>query len=96
VAPSASVSAVGAVILTAPRFAAFLNNEDGHRESADRVCPPPPEQRVQRDARYRVTTVVPLVTHPTRNMYMVNQEALDSFLEGYDEYAEFLVAVELA
>lgn len=46
--------------------------------------------------RYRVTTIVPLVTNPTRNTYVVNQEALDSFLEGYDEYAEFLVAVEVA
>ena len=45
-------------------------------------------------ARYRVTTIIPLVKNPKRNTYTLNQEALDSFLEGYDEYAEFLVAVE--
>jgi hypothetical protein len=45
-------------------------------------------------ARYRVTTIVPLVENPTRNIYMFDQEALESFLEGYEEYAEFIVLVE--
>jgi hypothetical protein len=45
-------------------------------------------------ARYRVTTIVPLVENPTRNTYILNQEALDSLLQGYEEYAEFIVAIE--
>jgi hypothetical protein len=45
-------------------------------------------------SRYRVTTVVPLVEKPTRNVYIFDQLALESFLEGYEEYAEFIVAIE--
>lgn len=45
-------------------------------------------------ARYRVTTIVPLVEKPTRNTYVFNQSALDSFLERYEEYAEFIVGIE--
>lgn len=45
-------------------------------------------------ARYRVTTVVPLVDKPTQNTYLLDQGELYSFLEGYEEYAEFLVAIE--
>jgi len=47
-----------------------------------------------RSARYRVTTIVPLVRNPTKNVYVFDQDALESFLEGYEEYAEFVVAVE--
>jgi hypothetical protein len=47
-----------------------------------------------RSAKYRVKTVVPLVENPTRNIYVFDQNALESFLEGYEEYAEFIVAVE--
>jgi len=45
-------------------------------------------------ARYRITTIVPLVEKPTRSTYIFNQSALDSFLEGYEEYAEFIVGIE--
>lgn len=45
-------------------------------------------------ARYRVTTIVPLVENPTKNTYILDQNALNSFLEGYEEYAEFIVAIE--
>jgi len=47
-----------------------------------------------RSARYRVTTIVPLVENPTKNIYVFDQEALESFIEGYEEYAEFIVSVE--
>jgi hypothetical protein len=49
---------------------------------------------VRVSARYRVTTVVPLVEKPIKNTYVFDQDTLDSFLEGYEEYAEFIVAVE--
>lgn len=45
-------------------------------------------------SRYKVTTVVPLVENPTKNTYIFDQNALDSFLDGYEEYAEFIVSVE--
>lgn len=45
-------------------------------------------------ARYRVETVVPLVDHPKRHVYLMTQEQLDKFLEGYEEYAEFLTKIE--
>lgn len=47
-----------------------------------------------RSGRYRVTTIVPLVENPTKNVYVFDQDALESFLDGYEEYAEFVVAIE--
>jgi hypothetical protein len=47
-----------------------------------------------RDAKYRVTTVIPLVENPVRNVRILDQEGLDWFLEGYGEYGEFLVSME--
>jgi hypothetical protein len=45
------------------------------------------------NARYRVTTITPLVDHPRKEVRIVDQEGLDELLEGYDEYAEFIVDV---
>jgi len=45
-------------------------------------------------AQYRVTTVVPLVENPVLNVRILDQEGLDTLLEGYNEYAEFLVGIE--
>ena len=45
-------------------------------------------------AKYRVTTVVPLVENPVRSVRILDQEGLDLLLEGYDEYGEFLVGIE--
>lgn len=47
-----------------------------------------------RDAKYRVKTVVPLVENPVLNVRILDQDGLDKLLEGYDEYAEFLVSIE--
>jgi len=52
------------------------------------------EVQAYRDAKYRVTTVVPLVENPARNVRILDQEGMDTLLEGYDEYAEFLVSIE--
>lgn len=46
-----------------------------------------------RNAHYRVTTLVPHVNSPIENVYLVDQEELDEFLEGYNEYAEFIIEV---
>lgn len=45
-------------------------------------------------ATYHVTTVVPLKDEPYLNRYIFNQEQLDQFLDGYDEFAEFLVEIK--
>lgn len=45
-------------------------------------------------ASYRVETIVPLVEHPRRQTYRMTQEQLDRFLNGYEEYGEFLVRIE--
>jgi hypothetical protein len=44
--------------------------------------------------KYRVTTIIPLVEGPTRNVYLLKQDELEDFLEGYFEYAEFIVGIE--
>ena len=46
------------------------------------------------DAIYEVTSVIPLIKKPYVNKRILNQEQLDLFLEGYDEYAEFLVEIK--
>jgi len=45
-------------------------------------------------SKYRLTTVVPYVENPERRTYLLTQEELDAFLDGYPEYAEFLVSLE--
>lgn len=44
-------------------------------------------------AKYRVVTVIPYVDKPVRIARVLNQEALDRLLEGYEEYGEFIVEV---
>lgn len=41
--------------------------------------------------RYRLTTVIPLVDGPKRVVREVTQEQLEEYLEGYYEFAEFVV-----
>lgn len=45
------------------------------------------------NAQYRVTTIIPLVDHPKKEVRIVDQEGLDELLEGYNEYAEFIIDV---
>ena len=45
------------------------------------------------NAKYRLTTVIPYVENPVRNVRIVDQESLHQFLEGYEEYAEFIVDI---
>ncbi len=46
-----------------------------------------------RKAKYKVVTVIPYVDKPLRNTRILNQEAFDRLLEGYEEYGEFIVEV---
>ena len=43
------------------------------------------------EAQYRVTTIVPLLDEPKMNIRELNQSSLNELLDGYNEYAEFLV-----
>lgn len=45
------------------------------------------------EQKYKVTTVIPYVTDPKMNTYIMTQKDLDDFLDGYSEYAEFLVEI---
>jgi hypothetical protein len=47
-------------------------------------------------SKYRVTTIIPFKENPVMNVYLLTKEELNDFLEGYDQYAEFLVSVEQA
>lgn len=52
------------------------------------------EEQESREARYKVTTIVPYVPQPERRTYMMNMEQLDTFLEGYEEYGEYVISIE--
>lgn len=47
-------------------------------------------------SKYRVTTIIPFKENPVMNVYLLTKEELNDFLEGYDQYAEFLVSIEQA
>lgn len=52
------------------------------------------EVRSYAHARYDVTTVIPLAEQAVLREQRLTQPELDRFLEGYHEYAEFIVKVE--
>jgi hypothetical protein len=45
------------------------------------------------NSKYRVTTIVPLVDKPYKAVRVLDQEGLDELLDGYNEYAEFIVDI---
>ena len=47
-------------------------------------------------SKYRVTTIIPIKENPVMNVHLFTKEELNDFLEGYDQYAEFLVSVDQA
>jgi hypothetical protein len=52
------------------------------------------EMKQYLDAKYKVITIIPTIPEPKKNTYIFTQNELDAFLEGYNEYAEFLVSIE--
>jgi len=54
------------------------------------------EVDVYMSSKYRVTTIIPFKENPVMNVYLFTKDELNSFLEGYDQYAEFIVSVEQA
>lgn len=53
----------------------------------------PEEAEKYRNAQYRVTSVVPLVDSPKLQVRTLNQAGIYELLDGYEEYAEFLVEI---
>ncbi len=52
------------------------------------------EEQIYQEAQYKVTTIVPLTEAPYKHSRILNQEALNVLLQGYDEYAEYVISVE--
>lgn len=46
------------------------------------------------ESEYKVTTIVPLVDEPYKNVYIFNKAELDTFLEDYGMIGEFVISVE--
>ena len=46
------------------------------------------------ESRYRVITAIPYTKKPVMNVRVLDQDGLNEFLDGYEEFAEFLVSVE--
>lgn len=46
------------------------------------------------EARYKIVTIVPYVQEPEKRTYILTQKEMDSFLEGYYDYAEYIVSVQ--
>ena len=45
------------------------------------------------NSQYQVTTITPLIKDPIKSIRILNQDELDDLLEGYYEYAEFIVDI---
>jgi hypothetical protein len=71
-----------------------LNREFGVAHPVEKVTISGAEVENYRTSRFRVTTVIPLVDSPQRVTYNFTHEELENFLDGYAEFAEFVVAVE--
>ena len=46
------------------------------------------------EKKYRLTSIVPLVEIPRKIVRELTQEQLDNLLDGYNEYAEFIISLE--
>lgn len=46
-------------------------------------------------AKYRLTTIIPYTESPVENVRILDQEGLDEFLQGYEEFAEFVVDLRI-
>jgi hypothetical protein len=68
--------------------------EEAVLKPAEKEVISPTELEAYMDGTYRITTIVPLVKNPYRSVRILDQEGLDNLLQGYDEYAEFLVGIE--
>lgn len=71
-----------------------LVREYGIAHPIDKVTITDAEVEAWRTAQYRVVTIIPLVESPQRVTYVLTQDELEDYFEGYYEFAEFVVSVE--
>lgn len=71
-----------------------LVREYGVAHPIEKVTITDTEVEAWRTARYRVVTIIPLVESPQRVTYVLTQDELEDYFEGYYEFAEFVVSVE--
>lgn len=53
------------------------------------------EEKRYAGAKYKVTTITPYVDEPCLSTYILDQQGMDELLDGYHEYAQYIVGVEL-
>lgn len=53
------------------------------------------EEKRYAAAKYKVTTVTPYVDEPYLSTYILDKQGMDELLDGYHEYAEYIVGVEV-
>ena len=45
-------------------------------------------------SKYEITTIIPYVEAPVKNRRILTQEGLVNFLDGYNEFAEFIIEIK--
>lgn len=70
-----------------------LKMQDYILETSEKIIISKKDEEFYAVAKYKLTTVIPLVENPVKNIRYVDQEALDDFLEGYNNYAEYIVEI---
>jgi len=53
------------------------------------------EEQHYSGAKYKVTTITPYHDEPYLSTYILDKKGMDELLEGYQEYAQYVVGVEL-
>lgn len=53
------------------------------------------EEQLYSGAKYKVTTIIPHQDEPYLNTYILDKKGIDEILEGYQEYAQHVVGVEI-
>lgn len=53
------------------------------------------EEQFYSEAKYKVTTITPYQDEPYLSTYILDKKGMDELLEGYHEYAQYVVRVEV-
>jgi len=71
-----------------------------YRQVKDYILEPTDTIPIEKDlfkkyesAKYRLTTIIPYVDNPVKNIRILDQEALNEFLDGYNEFGEFIIEI---
>lgn len=53
------------------------------------------EEKIYSRAKYKVTTITPYLDEPYLSTYILDKQGMDELLEGYHEFAEYIVEVKV-